>query len=77
MELGGHGALGWSLVICALHFSWSGYAALLSIMFCFCLLLQRSGLVDILFARCDLLLVYKSLASTSPLVWLEANTLYT
>ena len=36
------------LVDFALHFSWSGNAALLSTLFCFCFILQRPILVDIL-----------------------------
>ena len=58
------------LVVFALHFSWSGNAALLSTPFCFCFVLQRPILVDIPFACFDLV-------STASLVWLDANTLYT
>ena len=36
------------LVVFALHFSWSGNAALLSTLFCLCFILQRPILVDIL-----------------------------
>ena len=60
-------------VISALHFSWSGNATLVSISFA----LQRSGVVDILLLALISLLLYKSLASTSSLLRLDANTLYT
>lgn len=74
MELGGYGALGWSFGHVLLRISAGlGNAALLSILFCFCLILQRaSPLVRHSFARLELFSLYKSLASTSLLVLRDA-----
>lgn len=75
MELGGQGASEWSFCHFALHFSWSGYAALFSIMFCFAFF-DTIPFGGHSFARLDFFLLYKSLSSTSSLVWLDAHTLY-